>query len=86
MNGVVGGSHGAESDALSGAWIAALYGSIVVPYVGTWIIVILSSVMYYMWKGTLPQKAAQVNGHGWLAWLIGQIVWGTVYYLSLKRA
>ena len=39
-----------EEDKLEGYWLAIIWGSILIPCAGAWAIVIVSSVMYYVWK------------------------------------
>jgi hypothetical protein len=67
--------QGVEPDALSPGWKLAIYLAILVPVVGSWIIVIVSSVMYYHWRSTFPNRAKDINKHGWLAWLAGNVLW-----------
>jgi len=62
-------------DELGGAWVAVIWLSLLIPFLGQWVIVILSSAMYYHWKKTYPQKAKSINRHGWLAFFAGHIVW-----------
>jgi len=71
-----------SEDKLERHWYWIIWGSLIVPYIGIWIIIILSSVMYYRWKKTYPKKAKAINKHGWLAWLTGNIVWALVYFAS----
>lgn len=70
-------------DVLPSSWKTALYVAILIPFVGPWLIVVGSSVMYYAWRGTFPRKAAEINRHGWIAWLLGNVLYGVVY-LVLK--
>jgi hypothetical protein len=66
-------------DRLEGYWKAIIWGSLLIPCLGGWIIVVLSSVMYYVWIGTYPKKAKSINMHGWLAWFTGQAIALAVY-------
>jgi hypothetical protein len=52
-----------------------IWGSVFVPFLGNWLIVILSSVVYYAWKNECPNKANKINRHGWLAFLAGHALW-----------
>ena len=76
----------ANPDKLEGYWYAIIWGSLIVPCVGIWVIVILSSVMYYVWRRQYPVKARTINLHGWLAWLAGQVIWGGLYLLLIVLA
>ncbi len=62
-------------------WKWILYGSVLVPFIGGWVIVVLSSVMYYTWRPTHPGKAKSINRHGWLAFLVDNAVWITLWVL-----
>lgn len=65
----------AGEDKLAGAWLAVIWLSVLVPYVGSWVIVVLSSIMYYSWKEEYPNKAKAINLHGWLAFIAGNLLW-----------
>lgn len=67
--------HEETEDKLEGYWLIIVWCSMLIPCLGAWIIVILSSVMYYVWKKDYPNKAKKINLHGWLAWLSGHVVW-----------
>lgn len=67
-------AHLPQADRLEGFWYAIVWLSLLVPFVGTWIIVILSSVMYYVWRREYPTKAKTINLHGWLAFAVGNTV------------
>jgi phage FluMu protein Com len=71
----------ASEEPLEGYWKAIIWGSLLVPCLGGWVIVILSSVMYYVWLKDYPVKAKSINRHGWLAWLTGQALGVLVYAL-----
>src|ERR1700682_5340480 len=73
-----------EEDHLEGYWKAIIWGSVLVPCVGGWVIVLLSSVMYYVWLKQYPHKAKSINRHGWMAWLVGQVL-GVLLYLFLSQ-
>lgn len=75
-----------EDDVLEGYWKAIIWGSLLLPCVGGWIIVVLSSVMYYVWLKEYPNKARSINRHGWLAWLTGQAVAVLVWVLVANLA
>jgi hypothetical protein len=63
---------------LENYWYWIIWGSLLVPF-GVWGVVILSSVMYYAWKGSKPEKAKRINNQGWLAFLASHLLWGLVY-------
>lgn len=58
--------------------------AILVPFVGAWFVVIASSVLFYSWrKSPLTYHDAQaVNRHGWIAWIVGVIVWGAIAFVA----
>ncbi len=72
-----------QADVLSDGWKIALYAAALIPY-GSWFVVIGSSVLYYAWRKEFPNKAAQINKHGWLAWLLGLVLWGAIWFLIMK--
>jgi hypothetical protein len=73
---------GPSREPLEAYWIGIIWGSLLMPCVGGWVIVLLSSVMYYVWLKDYPVKAKSINLHGWLAWLTGQAL-GLILYLAL---
>lgn len=62
------------TDRLEGYWYAIIWLSLLIPVVGTWVIIILSSVMYYAWRRDYPVKAKAINLHGWLAFATAHTV------------
>ncbi len=68
----------AQNDNLEGYWYAIIWGSLIVP-LGVWIIVLISSIMYYVWKNTQPMKAKKINSQGWLAFLVSHLLWGLIW-------
>lgn len=62
-------------DELSGGWIALIWLSLIIPYIGGFIIIVLSSVLYYSWKKHYPKKANSINKHAWLAFLCSFLIW-----------
>ena len=73
-----------KDDQLEGYWKAIIWGSVLVPCFGGWVIVILSSVMYYVWLKEYPNKANSINRHGWMAWITGQAI-AIVLWLFLSQ-
>jgi hypothetical protein len=73
-------------DVLSRGWKVGLYGAALVPYIGSWFVVLGSSILFYVWRKEHPNKAKSVNRHGWLAWLMGLAVWGGIWFLSRESA
>lgn len=69
-----------SEDVLEPYWMVIAYGSVAVPFIGGWIIVFLSSILYYVWKKDYPIKASRINKHGWIAFFIGQII-GLIIWL-----
>lgn len=68
-------------DKLSDGWKIALYGAALFIPCGMWFVVLGSSVAYYSWRKDFPNKAAEINKHGWLAWLLGMLIWGVYWFL-----
>ena len=77
--GVAVGTGG--DDSLEPHWYFIIWGSVLVPF-GTWVIVLLSSIMYYVWRGRFPEKARTINLHGWLAWVIATVLWFVVLHYA----
>ncbi len=73
-------------DVLSRGWKVGLYGAALVPYIGSWFVVLGSSILFYVWRKEHPNKANSVNRHGWLAWLMGLVVWGGIWFLNRESA
>lgn len=65
----------AEIDELSGGWIALIWLSLIIPYIGGFIIIVISSILYYSWKKNYPNKAKAINRHAWLAFLLSFLLW-----------
>jgi hypothetical protein len=65
---------GKPEDKLEGYWYVIIWCSLVVPFIGGSIIVVLSSVMYYVWRKDHPRKAKAINLQGWLAFFAGILV------------
>jgi len=72
---------GVDPDELNGGWKIGLYGAALIPY-GSWFVVLGSSILFYAWRKEFPNKAAQINKHGWLAWLMGLVLWGAIWFLG----
>lgn len=61
-------------DKLSGGTILILWLLLLVPFGGI-LVVFVSSILYYVWKGSYPKKAKAVNLHGWLVFLVSILLW-----------
>lgn len=61
----------ARSDKLEPYWYVIIWCSLLVPFFGGLIIVVLSSVMYYVWRKEFPNKAKIINKQGFLAFFAG---------------
>jgi hypothetical protein len=48
-------------------WLALVYGSLAIPFVGPLLLAVVSSVLYFRWRKTDPVRAAWVNRHAWIA-------------------
>lgn len=46
---------------------------LLVPF-GMFVVIILTSVLYYTWKGTDLKKAKTINTHGWIIFIAGLII------------
>lgn len=64
----------ARPDRLEPHWYWIIWGAILVPVVGSWVIVILSSALYYAWRDRYPVRARIINLHGWLAFGAGHLL------------
>lgn len=73
----------ASKDRLDRAWVILLYGAALIPF-GSWLIVILSSVLFYAWRKDSPKKAQSMNRHGWLAFAFGNLLWGALWLLGMQ--
>jgi hypothetical protein len=51
-------------------WLWAVYGSVLVPYVGPAVLILTSSVLYYRWRSLDPDRAKWLNRHAWVAVLL----------------
>lgn len=71
----------AKHKKLEGYWYAIIWGALLFPFIGSWIIVFLSSILYYVWRSDQPIKAKTINIHGWGAWFVGNIMWLIIYLL-----
>ena len=69
-------------DVLSGGYIVLIWLSVVIPF-GSWILIIVSSVLYYSWKKKFPNKAKSINRHAWIVFILSNIIWlGIIYSCS----
>jgi hypothetical protein len=48
-------------------WLFAIYGSLLVPFVGPALLIVASSVLYYAWRSAQPDRARWLNKHAWIA-------------------
>ena len=48
-------------------WLAAVYGSLLVPFVGPVMLALGSSLAYYRLRRTSPERARWLNHHAWIA-------------------
>lgn len=60
-----------KADKLKPYWYVIIWCSLLVPFLGGLIIVVLSSVMYYMWRKEFPNKAKVINKQGFMAFFAG---------------
>jgi hypothetical protein len=56
-------------DRLEGYWYAVVWLSVLVPFIGGWAILILTTVLHSRWRYRCPAKARKLNVQGWLAFL-----------------
>ena len=75
----------ATEDELPGYWYAIIWGSLIIPIISQWIIIIVSSIMYYSWKNKYPRKANRINLHGWLAFITIHVIVGFIWLISRLR-
>lgn len=62
-----------EHDALDRRVLFVVYASAFVPWIGPWILILGTSVLYYVWRRQTPRRAAQLNRHAWIAWSLGML-------------
>ena len=48
-------------------WLALVYGSLLIPFVGPLMLALVSSLLYFRWRNTDPQRAQWINRHAWIA-------------------
>jgi uncharacterized membrane protein YvbJ len=72
-----------KEDKLEGYWYAIVWCSLIIPYVGGLIIVILTSVLYYLWRKDFPKKAKAINRQGFLAFFVVPVLW-LIFFLGLR--
>src|SRR5258708_2827600 len=46
-------------------WV--VYATLLVPIVGLGLLIVWSSVVYYLWRRRFPEAAARANRHAWVA-------------------
>lgn len=65
--------------AIAAIWITAL----LIPF-GIFIVIAVSSILYFSWRKESPRKARAINIHGWCAVLVAILlsVWGGLFWLA----
>jgi hypothetical protein len=48
-------------------WVWIVYATLLVPIVGPGLLIVWSSVVYYVWRRKFPEAAARLNRHAWIA-------------------
>ena len=56
-------------------WYLLIWGGLIIPCAGPGIIVVVSSIMYYIWKKEYPNKANKINKLGWIVFGVGILFW-----------
>jgi len=56
-----------NDDKLEPHWYWIIWGSFFIPYLGPWVIILTTSIAYYIWKNEYPNKARAINRQGFLA-------------------
>ena len=64
-------------------WYLLIWGGLIIPYAGSLIIVVVSSVMYYIWKKEFPNKANKINKLGWMAFGVGILFWFFIMFVVI---
>ena len=72
------------TDKLPAGWIVLIWLLMLVPYVGSLVVIVVSSILYYAWKKDSPNKAKTINKHGWAAFLVGIGFW-IIIVLAARR-
>jgi len=57
-------------DTLDRRWLVAVYASMLVPF-GPALLILGTSVLYYVWRRRFPRRAATLNMHAWIAFALG---------------
>jgi len=57
-------------DRLDRRWLVAVYASTLLPF-GPALLILGTSVLYHVWRGRFPRRAATLNRHAWIAFTIG---------------
>jgi hypothetical protein len=71
-------------DQLEAHWYGIVWLSLLVPFVGGWAILILTTILYYRWRMDYPRKARKINVQGWLAFLASMTL--TCLYFAFSFA
>lgn len=66
-------------------WIIVLMWVLLLIPCGSFAVVLVSSILYYIWRRDYPKKAKAVNLHGWLVFLAGILIWMFLYNVLQTR-
>ena len=64
-----------KADKMEPYWYLIIWSTLLVPFVGSLFVILLSSRMYYDWRKEFPKKAKVINKHGFLAFFAGIALW-----------
>jgi hypothetical protein len=59
-----------DDDRLDRRWLIGVYVSPLVPF-GPALLILGTSVLYYIWRARYPRRAAALNLHAWIAFAMG---------------
>jgi hypothetical protein len=62
------GCHG--HDRLDRRWLIAVYGVPLLPF-GPAVVILGTSLLYYVWRKRHPRRASELNLHAWIAVAVG---------------
>lgn len=65
-------------------WLIAVYGSLLIPFIGPALLVVASSILYYAWRRKEPERARWLNKHAWIAIALNACV-NTALLLLARR-
>ena len=72
-----------SQDTLSASWKLVVWLSLVV---GPVLPIVISLLMFYVWRGRFPQKAVEIRRYGFKMWILGCFLWAVLYSLFSRTS